>query len=143
MWMWNHIYIYIYNAICTCIHSYSIIYSYTVNANLMLICIELSEFIIYCKYAWKFSVFEVIYYIFLYYTFLPVHSSLTYKRHMRDTPSLKILVSAIKLWACQITLLDSIRGMLRTQSSFYDEALLQKQLTAKTSLTDFAENAPS
>ena len=28
-----------------------IIYSYTVNANLMLICIELSESIIYCKHA--------------------------------------------------------------------------------------------
>ena len=138
-----NIYIYIYIKLENRIYSYTIIYSCIVNVNLMLICIELSEFIIYCKYAWKFSVFEVIYYIFLYYTFLPIHSSLTYKRHMRDTPSLKILVSAIKLWACQITLLDSIRGMLRTQSSFYDEALLQKQLTAKTSLTDFAENAPS
>ena len=58
---------------------------------------------------------------------------------MRDTPSLKILVSAIN----QITLLDSIRGILRTQSSFYDKVLSQKILTAKKSLTNFAENAPS
>ena len=63
----------------------------------MLIYNELSELIIYCEYAWKFSVFEVIHYIFLYYAFLPIHSSLTYKRHMRDTPSLKILVSAYNL----------------------------------------------
>ena len=63
----------------------------------MLICIKLSEFIIYCKYARKFSVFEVICYIFLYYTISPIHSSLTYKRRMRDKPSLKILVSAINL----------------------------------------------
>ena len=35
--------------------------------------------IIYCKYVLKFSVFEVIYFIFLYYAFLPIHSSLTYK----------------------------------------------------------------
>ena len=63
----------------------------------MLIRIELSELIIYFEYAWKFSVFEVLYYIFLYYTFLPIHSSLTYKRHMEDTPSLKILVSTINV----------------------------------------------
>ena len=86
----------------------------------MLICVELSELTIYCKYAWKFSVFEIIYYIFLYYTFLPIYSSLTYKRHMSDTPSLKILVS---------------------QSSFYDEVLSQNKLTAKKPLTNFAENA--
>ena len=43
-------------------YSYTITYSYTVNVNLMLICIEL---IIYCKYILKFSVFEVIYFIFL------------------------------------------------------------------------------
>ena len=36
------------------IYPYAIIYSYSVNVNLMLICIELSELIIYCKYAWKF-----------------------------------------------------------------------------------------
>ena len=63
----------------------------------MLICIEFTGLIIYCKYVSKFSVFEVIYYIFLYYTFLPIHFSLTYKRHMRDTRSLRILVSAINL----------------------------------------------
>ena len=51
----------------------------------MLICIELSELIIYCKYALKLLVFD----IFLYYTFVPIHSSLTYKRHMRDTPYTK------------------------------------------------------
>ena len=45
---------------------------------------------------------------------------------MRDTPDLKILVSAINLQAYQITLLDRIRGVLRTQQSFYDEVLSQK-----------------
>ena len=108
------------------IYSYTIICSYTVNVNLTLICIELSELIIYCKYAWKFAVFEVMYYIFLYYTFLPIHSSLTHKSHMRVTPSLKLLVSAINLQPYQITLWDSIRDVLRTQSSFYNEVLLQK-----------------
>ena len=67
--------------------------------------------IIYSKYALKCSVLEVTYYIFLQYTFLPVHSSLTYKSHMSDKPSLKILVSAINLQAYQITLLDNIRGV--------------------------------
>ena len=62
---------------------------------------------------------------------------------MIDTRSLKILVSAINLQACQITLLDSIRGILRTQSSFYDEVLSQKKLMAKKPFTNFAENAPS
>ena len=62
---------------------------------------------------------------------------------MRDTPSLKILVSAINLCACQIALLDSIRGILRTQLSFYDEVLSQNKLTAKKSFSNFAENAPS
>ena len=47
----------------------------------MLVCIELSELIIYCQYARKFLVFEVIYYVFLFYTFLPVHSSSTYERY--------------------------------------------------------------
>ena len=42
-----------------------------------------------------------------------------------------------------MTLLDSIRGILRTQSSFYNEVLSQKMLTAKNSLNNFAENAPS
>ena len=48
-----YIYIYISNWIIEYIHIYSdtIIYSCTVNVNLMLICIELSELIIYCKYA--------------------------------------------------------------------------------------------
>ena len=63
----------------------------------MLICVELSELIIYCKYAGKFLEFEVICYVFLYYNFLPIRSSLTYKRYMGDTPSLKILVSALNL----------------------------------------------
>ena len=58
----------------------------------MLICIELSELIICCKCALKFLLFEVIYYIFLYCNFLPIHSCLTYKRHMGDTPCLKNLV---------------------------------------------------
>ena len=48
---------------------------------------------------------------------------------MRDTPS--------------ITLLDSIRGILRTHSSFYEEFLSQNKLTAKKSLTNFAESSPS
>ena len=62
---------------------------------------------------------------------------------MTDTPTLKIMVSTINLQACQVTLLDSIRGILRTQSSFYDEVLSQKMLTDKKSLTNFAENVPS
>ena len=33
------------------IYSNTIIYSYTVNVHLMLICIDLSELVIYCKYA--------------------------------------------------------------------------------------------
>ena len=33
------------------IYSYTIIYSYTVNVNLILICTDLSELIIDCKYA--------------------------------------------------------------------------------------------
>ena len=100
--------------------------------------------IIYCKYTLKFSVFEVIYIIYIiyyiyytyyiilyisniYYNFLPIHFSfLTYKGHMRDATSLKILVSAIDLWACQLTLLDSIRGLFRTQWSLYDEFLSRK-----------------
>ena len=62
---------------------------------------------------------------------------------MRDTPNLKILVSAINLQTCQITLLDSIRGVLRTQLSFYDENFSRKKPTAKNSLTNFLENGPS
>ena len=47
------IYIYTSNWIIEYIHiySYTIVYSCTVNENLMLICIELSELIIYCKYV--------------------------------------------------------------------------------------------
>ena len=47
------IYIYTSNWIIEYIHiySYTIVYSCTVNINLMLICIELSELIIYCKNA--------------------------------------------------------------------------------------------
>ena len=47
------IYIYTSNWIIEYIHiySYTIVYSCTVNENLMLIRIELSELIIYCKYA--------------------------------------------------------------------------------------------
>ena len=44
------IYVYISHWIIEYIHKYSC----TVNINLMLICIELSELIIYCKYARKF-----------------------------------------------------------------------------------------
>ena len=92
IYIFLYIYIYIYINLDNRIYSYTTIYSYTVNVSLMLICIELSELIIYCKYTWKFSVFEVMYYIFLYYNFLPIHFSSTFKRHMRDTPSLEILV---------------------------------------------------
>ena len=49
------------------------------------------------------------------------------------TPSLKILVSASNLQACQITLPYRIRGVFRTQSSFYDKVLLRKQLTTRGS----------
>ena len=62
---------------------------------------------------------------------------------MRDPPSLKTLGSAINLYACQITLLDSIGDVLRIQSSFFDEVLSQKQLAATKSLTNFTETAPS
>ena len=87
-----YIYLYIYINLDNRIHSYTTIYSYTVNVSLMLICIELSELIIFCKYTWKFSVLEVMYYIFLFYNFLPINFSSTCKIHMRDTPSLEILV---------------------------------------------------
>ena len=40
---------------------------------------------------------------------------------MRDPPTLNILASRINLYAYQITLLDSIRDVLKTQSSFCDE----------------------
>ena len=53
-----NIYIYIYNIYVYSIYIYiyisnwiTIIYSCTVNVNLMLIYIELSELIIYCEYA--------------------------------------------------------------------------------------------
>ena len=52
-----NIYIYIYNIYVYSIQNiyvyriYTIIYSCTVNVNLMLIYIELSELIIYCEYA--------------------------------------------------------------------------------------------
>ena len=64
--MYMYIYIYIYVCIYDIyiyIYIYTIIiyYSNTVSVNLMLICTELSELIIYCKYAWKCSVFEVLY----------------------------------------------------------------------------------
>ena len=49
------------------IHKFNGLYIYSYIH--MSICIELSELIIYCKYACKLSVFEVIYYIFLYYAF--------------------------------------------------------------------------
>ena len=62
---------------------------------------------------------------------------------MTDIPKLKIMVSTINLQAYQVTLLDSIRGILRTQSSFFDEVLSQNKLPAKKSLTNFAENASS
>ena len=45
--------------------------------------------IIYSKYILTFSVFEVIYFIFLSYSFSAIHSFfLTYKGHIRDTPNL-------------------------------------------------------
>ena len=49
------------------IYSYTIIYSYIVNVNLILTCTEISELIIYCKYAWKFLVFwsNILYLLFL------------------------------------------------------------------------------
>ena len=46
-----YIYIYIYIYIKLDNRIYTIIYSCTVNVNLMLIYIELSELIIYCEYA--------------------------------------------------------------------------------------------
>ena len=45
--------------------------------------------IIYSKYTLTFSLFEVMYFIFLSYSFLAIHSFfLTYKGHIRDTPNL-------------------------------------------------------
>ena len=81
---------------------------------------------IYCKYNLKFLGIWSNYFIFLEYAFFPIHSSLTYKGHMRETPSLKILLSVIDLKACQITLLDSIRAVFITQSSYNDEFASQK-----------------
>ena len=51
---------------------------------------------------------------------------------MRDTPNQKILDCAIDPQAWQIILRDSIRGVFRTQSIFYDDVPLQKYLTAKS-----------
>ena len=53
LYIYIYIYIYISNWVIECIHiySYTIIYSRTVNISLMLICIEISELIIYCKYG--------------------------------------------------------------------------------------------
>ena len=117
------------------IYSYGIIYSCTVNVNLMLICIELLVLIIYCKYGWKFL------YIFLYYTFLPVFSSLTDKSHMRDPPSLKIG------FCCQpISMPNNITRQYQRHIKNPIELLrwssFIKKLTARKSLTNFAENAP-
>ena len=134
------IYIYISNWIIGYIHIQLYIIYKKCKFNVHLYWI-IRNVIIYCKHAFKFSVFDVIY--LSEYTFWPLHSSLTYQRHISDTTSLKILVSAINLKACQITLLYSIRGVLRTQSSFYDEVLSRKYLTTKKSLTNFTENVPS
>ena len=60
---------------------------------------------------------------------------------MRNTPSLKILVSAIKLEAFQITYWTV--SEVSQVSSFWDKVLSRKQCTAKKSLTNFAENVPS
>ena len=50
-YIYIYIYIFIYIKLHNRIYSCTTIYSYTVNVNLMSICIELSELIIYCKYA--------------------------------------------------------------------------------------------
>ena len=101
---------------------------YTFMYNLILSCIEIINYqiirnvIIHCNYAIKFSVFEVMY-------FSVIHlfcQSIKDKRHMRDTPSLKIVVSAINLKAYQIALIDTISGVLRTQSSFCYEVISRK-----------------
>ena len=126
IYIYIHIYIYISNWIIGYMFIYNYIFQYSkckFNFDWYWI---IKNVMIYCKYGLKFEVFEVIYFIFLWYTFLSIHFSLTYKKNLRDTPSLKILVSAIDLSACQITLLDSIRGVLRTQSRFYDEIVSRK-----------------
>ena len=53
IYIYIFIYLYVPNWIIEYIHIYSntMIYSRTVNVKLMLICIELSELIIYCKYG--------------------------------------------------------------------------------------------
>ena len=67
---------------------------------------------------------------------MPIHSSfLTYQGRMRDTPSLKILVSAIDLSTCQITLLDSIRGVFKTHSLISQKSsILEIRLCSKHTL---------
>ena len=62
------------------IYLYTIIYSYTVKCKFdfdLYWIIWIDHLLEICL---KISVFEVIYYIFLYYTFLSIHSSLTYER---------------------------------------------------------------
>ena len=70
---------------------------------------------------------------------MAIHSSLTFKGHRTNTPSLKTLVSAADLQACQLTLLDSIGAVFRTQSSFYNEVFFTKVVNSYKSLTNFAE----
>ena len=83
--------------------------------------------VIYCKYTLRVSGLEVIYlYLSVINIFLAIHSSLTFKGHRTNTPSLKTLVSAADLQACQLTLLDSIGAVFRTQSSFYNEVFSRK-----------------
>ena len=112
---------YIYNIFILYIYIYIYIYIYNINLNLMLLSIEFLS-LIYLKIC---GIWSNIFYLSV-VNVLPIYSSLTNKGEMRDTPSLEILVSAIDLKICEITLLDSIRDVFRTHSSFYEEVLSQK-----------------
>ena len=65
------------------IYSYTIIYSYTVKCKFNFDLYWIIRIDHLLEIYRKIFGIEVIYYIFLYYTFLPIHSSLTCKRHMR------------------------------------------------------------
>ena len=83
-----YVYTYISNWIVEYIHIQ--LYSCTVNVNLMLNFIELSEWINYCY-------LKVLIYLSVLYFSASLFFLNIYKRHTRDPPSLKILGSAINL----------------------------------------------
>ena len=110
---------YIYNIFILYIYIY--IYIYNINLNLMLLSTEFLS-LIYLKIR---GIWSNIFYLSV-VNVLPIYSSLTNEGEMRDTPSLEFLVSAMDLKICEITLLDSIRDVFRTHSSFYEKVISQK-----------------